>query len=155
MFIGILIGFSLFLDQITKYLAFEYLRGNESVVIIEKWLNFTYVENRGVAFGTFSGYTIFLTILSLLISSGIIYYIYKNREKLSRFEIICYCFIICGAVGNVIDRIARGFVVDFIHTELGGLYNYPVFNFADIYIVVACFSLLIYSFRKENTNEKL
>lgn len=153
MLLGIFIVVSLILDQFTKYLAFTRLRGNSSYVIVEKWLNFTYVENRGVAFGTFSGYRIILTILSITISVFIAYYIYKNRERLSKFEKICYIFIISGAIGNVIDRVFRGFVVDFIHTELGGLYNYPVFNFADIYIVLACIFLFIYSFKNGDKNE--
>lgn len=153
MLLGIIVLISLFLDQLTKYIAFTRLRDNPSYVIVNKWLNFTYVENRGVAFGTFSGYTVFLIVLSITISAFIIYYIYKNREKLSKFEKICYTFIISGAIGNVIDRIFRGFVVDFIHTELGGLYDYPVFNFADIYIVLACISLLIISMKKEEKNE--
>lgn len=153
MLLGVFIVVSLILDQFTKYLAFTRLRGNSSYVIVEKWLNFTYVENRGVAFGTFSGYTIILTILSITISVFIAYYIYKNRERLSKFEKICYIFIISGAIGNVIDRVFRGFVVDFIHTELGGLYNYPVFNFADIYIVLACIFLFIYSFKNGDKNE--
>lgn len=153
MLLGVFIVVSLILDQFTKYLAFTRLRGNSSYVIVEKWLNFTYVENRGVAFGTFSGYTIILTILSITISVFIAYYIYKNRDRLSKFEKICYIFIISGAIGNVIDRVFRGFVVDFIHTELGGLYNYPVFNFADIYIVLACIFLFIYSFKNGDKNE--
>lgn len=153
MLLGFFVILSLVIDQFTKYLAFTKLKGSESYVIVEKWLNFTYVENRGVAFGTFSGYTVLLTVLSITISIFIAYYIYKNRERLSKFEKICYIFIISGAIGNVIDRVLRGFVVDFIHTELGGLYDYPVFNFADIYIVVACISLFIYSFIKGEKND--
>ena len=76
---------------------------------------------------------------------------YKNKDKISKVEQILYTLIACGALGNCIDRIRYSFVVDFIHTKFGGLYDFPVFNFADIYICVACFLLIVVSFtKKEN-----
>lgn len=150
--IAMLLGF-LTIDQVTKNMAVHNLMGKDSVVLIEKWLNFTYVENRGASFGSFYGYKYLLILLSITISAGIIYYVLKNRDRLSKKEIFCYVLIISGAIGNLIDRLSNGYVIDFIHTELGGLYDYPVFNFADIYIVIGCVLLFLYSFRKEEKDE--
>ena len=126
----------LVLDQFTKYITITKLKGVDSVVIIKDWLEFTYVENTGVAFGSFRGYKFLFIIISLVAFFGILLYIYKNKD---------------GALGNCIDRIRYSFVVDFIHTKFGGLYDFPVFNFADIYICVACFLLIVVSFtKKEN-----
>ena len=121
----------LVLDQFTKYITITKLKGVDSVVIIKDWLEFTYVENTGVAFGSFRGYKFLFIIISLVAFFGIL--------------------LACGALGNCIDRIRYSFVVDFIHTKFGGLYDFPVFNFADIYICVACFLLIVVSFtKKEN-----
>lgn len=141
----------LVLDQFTKYITITKLKGADSVVIIKDWLEFTYVENTGVAFGSFRGYKFLFIIISLVAFFGILLYIYKNKDKISKVEQILYTLIACGALGNCIDRIRYSFVVDFIHTKFGGLYDFPVFNFADIYICVACFLLIVVSFtKKEN-----
>ena len=141
----------LVLDQFTKYITITKLKGVDSVVIIKDWLEFTYVENTGVAFGSFRGYKFLFIIISLVAFFVILLYIYKNKDKISKVEQILYTLIACGALGNCIDRIRYSFVVDFIHTKFGGLYDFPVFNFADIYICVACFLLIVVSFtKKEN-----
>ena len=141
----------LVLDQLTKYITITKLKGVDSVVIIKDWLEFTYVENTGVAFGSFRGYKFLFIIISLVAFFGILLYIYKNKDIISKVEQILYTLIACGALGNCIDRIRYSFVVDFIHTKFGGLYDFPVFNFADIYICVACFLLIVVSFtKKEN-----
>ena len=138
----IIVGLAL--DQLTKYITVANLKGADSVVLIKNWLEFTYVENTGVAFGSFRGYKYFFIFISLVAFFGILFYIYKNEQ-------ILFALIACGALGNCIDRIRFSFVVDFIHTRFGGLYDFPVFNFADIYICVACFLLIVVSFtKKEN-----
>ena len=135
----------------TKYITVANLKGADSVVLIKNWLEFTYVENTGVAFGSFRGYKYFFIFISLVAFFGILFYIYKNKDKISKIEQILFALIACGALGNCIDRIRFSFVVDFIHTRFGGLYDFPVFNFADIYICVACFLLIVVSFtKKEN-----
>ncbi|MBK1468001.1 signal peptidase II [Parvimonas parva] len=149
--IYVILIIGLFLDQITKYITLTKLKGVDSVVIIKDWLEFTYVENTGVAFGSFSGYKYFFIFISLVAFLAILFYINKNKEKISKIEQVLYALIACGALGNCIDRIRFSFVVDFIHTRFGGLYDFPVFNFADIYICVACFLLIVISFsKKEN-----
>ena len=122
----IIVGLAL--DQLTKYITVANLKGADSVVLIKNWLEFTYVENTGVAFGSFRGYKYFFIFISLVAFFGILFYIYKNKDKMSKIEQILFTLIACGA-----------------------LYDFPVFNFADIYICVACFLLIVVSFtKKEN-----
>lgn len=144
----------LFLDQITKYFAVINLKGNQSIKIIDNWLYFTYVENSGAAFGIFQNATIFFTIMTLIIVFGIMWYLLRESNNIGIFLKLPLVIIIAGAIGNLIDRIRLGYVIDFIHTPLGGLYNFPVFNFADIYITCSAIFLIIYIYFFEGKNVK-
>lgn len=148
--IYIILFVGLVLDQFTKYVALTQLKEANSIVIIKDWLEFTYVENTGVAFGSFSGYKYFFIVIAIIAFIFINFYIYKNKDKIPKTEQILFILISCGAFGNAIDRILYSYVIDFIHTKIGGLYDFPVFNFADIYISVSCILMIIISFfRKE------
>lgn len=152
--IYIVLFLAVFLDQITKYLAIIYLKNFPSVIIFKNWLDFTYVENTGVAFGSFKGYKYLFIILSISAFFAILIYIYKNKNKLTKLDQILYILIAAGAIGNCIDRIIHSFVVDFIHSPIGGIYDFPVFNIADIYISISCILLIIIAFlKKENKDE--
>lgn len=127
----ILIG----IDQITKYLAVSYLKDSNSKIVIENVLSFTYVENRGAAFGLMSDTRLFLLILSTIIIIGIIYLIINCEKQIGSnksYKIMLY-MILSGAIGNMIDRTFIGFVVDFVELTF---INFAVFNFADILITV-------------------
>ena len=89
-----------------------------------------------------------ITIISLMIIMGVIYYIYKNRPS-NNIENIGYGMVIGGALGNFIDRIIYGYVIDFIDINLFG-WNYPVFNIADMMIVIGVFLLVINAWRCKN-----
>lgn len=132
------------IDQVTKYIAIINLKGKNEVVIIDKWLHFTYVENSGAAFGIFQNATILFTILTIIIVFGIMWYMLKESNNIGVFLKFSLVMIIAGAIGNLIDRIRLGYVVDFIYSPLGGLYNFPVFNFADIYVTCSAILLIIY-----------
>ena len=132
------------IDQVTKYIAIINLKGKNEVVIIDKWLHFTYVENSGAAFGIFQNATILFTILTIIIVFGIMWYMLKESNNIGNFLKFSLVMIIAGAIGNLIDRIRLGYVVDFIYSPLGGLYNFPVFNFADIYVTCSAIFLIIY-----------
>lgn len=149
--IYIVLFIALILDQITKYWAVVNLKNSISINIIDKWLEFSYVENTGVAFGSFKGYKFLFIILSIVAFVAILIYINKYKNKISLFEKILYILIATGAIGNCIDRIRYSFVVDFIHSSLGGLYDFPVFNLADIYISISCILLIFFSFLKKES----
>ena len=135
------------IDQISKILITNLLNDNV-LVIIPKFLKFIYVENTGAAFGILSG-NIFILIL---ISLGLIYYIYEEikRNKSSKV-VFSYTLVLSGALGNLIDRIFRGYVVDFVSFTLFNK-EMAVFNIADSYITVGVI-LLLYFLIKEFYNE--
>lgn len=142
------------IDQVTKYLAIMNLKGKEEIIIIDKWLYLTYVENSGAAFGIFQNATILFTVLTIAIVFGIMWYLLKESNNVGIFLKLPLVMILAGAIGNLIDRIHLGYVVDFIHSPLGGLYNFPVFNFADIYVTCSAIFLIIYLLFTEEKNAK-
>lgn len=135
---------AIILDQITKILAINHLKDSNSIVLVKNWLNLTYLENSGAAWGMFQDATLIFAILTIIICFGISYYLIKNNNSLDIYMKLPLVMIMAGAVGNLIDRLRLGYVVDFIFTPLGGLYNFPVFNFADIYVSVSAIFLMIY-----------
>ncbi len=129
------------LDQITKYFTVANLKGKSPFVIIENVLEFRYVENRGAAFGIFQGaitYFIITTII-LLIVIVVAYVRLPKTKKMSPLRVLCV-LIAAGGIGNLIDRVFRGFVVDMIYFKL---IDFPVFNVADCYVTISEILLLI------------
>lgn len=125
------------LDQVTKSLAIKHLKASDPVIIIDGVFEFVYVENRGAAFGILQDKRIFFIIITLIVISFLAIYAYKYSHQLTTFSNITLAMLIGGAAGNLIDRIRYGFVVDFIKVDLIRSYNFPVFNIADIFIVIS------------------
>jgi len=135
--------FIVLLDQFTKYLMLY----NKNLFINKDFLLFKldFVRNYGAAFNLFSGSRIFLSLISIIFSILLIYLIVK-KNSLNSFDLYSYSFILGGTIGNGIDRIYRGFVVDFINLNI---INFPVFNIADISINIG-FIFLLYNIFKNN-----
>ena len=135
--------FIVLLDQFTKYLMLY----NKNLFINKDFLLFKldFVRNYGAAFNLFSGSRIFLSLISIIFSILLIYLIAK-KNSLNSFDLYSYSFILGGTIGNGIDRIYRGFVVDFINLNI---INFPVFNIADISINIG-FIFLLYNIFKNN-----
>lgn len=112
--------------------------------LIPNWLYLTYVENKGAAFGFLNTMPWLFTILASLFVVGIIVVILKYCNNFNSFYKLSLAIIVAGALGNLIDRFIHGYVVDFIFSPLNGIYNFPVFNFADIYLTVMAIILAIY-----------
>lgn len=127
------------IDQISKYLALNNLVNIGSIPIIENIFHLTYVENRGAAFGMFQNNQIVFIIVAVVASIVGLYYIYK--KKLNLLGNISIVLIISGAIGNLIDRVRLGFVVDYFDFRF--IWDY-VFNVADIFVVVGTILLCIY-----------
>lgn len=121
-------------DQFTKLLAIRNLKDKASFVIWDGVFELTYLENRGAAFGMLQNRKIFFVIMTVAVLALILYF-YSRTPYTKRYIPIriCIIFLTAGAVGNFIDRLFRGFVVDFFYFSL---INFPVFNVADIYITV-------------------
>jgi signal peptidase II len=138
------------LDQVTKFLAIEYIKPMNSLTVIPGIFKLTYVENQGIAFGLFQGGRWIFVGVAIIILIGIaVYYARLPKTKEYRFVKILLIIIAAGAIGNFIDRFKNGFVVDFLHASF---IDFPVFNLADCYVVVGTISLMIISmfFVKEN-----
>ncbi len=133
------------LDQASKYSVINYL--NKDIEVINNFFYLIYTKNNGAAFSILTGKRLFLIIITLLIIGSLIYYIIKN-EISSKMEILAFSLIIGGSLGNLIDRVVRGYVVDFISVKIFG-YHFPIFNIADSLICIGVFILLIIQFRKE------
>ena len=124
--------FLIILDFISKLLIINFLKVD--LFLIPNFLYLTFVTNTGTFWGLFSNINIFFMILSIIVLSLLIYII-TVKTTLNKLNIILYSLVISGIIGNLIDRIIRGYVVDFIGIKIFN-YNFPIFNFADIYIVI-------------------
>ena len=133
--------FIVLIDQFTKYLIFY----NKKLFINKDFLLFKLdiVKNYGAAFNILSGSRIFLSLISIFFSILILYLI-LTKNTLNSIDLYSYSFILGGTVGNGIDRIFKGFVVDFINLNI---VNFPVFNIADISINIG-FIFLLYNIFK-------
>lgn len=128
------------LDQVTKFAAKTNLKPVNNIDLIPGIFSLSYVENRGAAFGLFKDNKILLVGVTTLVTIFIIYYIikYKDVNKYFRLSLI---LIAAGAIGNLIDRIVLGYVVDFFHFYIRDVFDFPVFNIADISVV--CGTILL------------
>ena len=135
--------FIVLIDQFTKYL----ISYNNKLFINKDFLFFKldFVKNYGAAFNIFSGSRIFLSLISIFFSILLIYLIYR-KNTLNTLDLYAYSFILGGTIGNGIDRIYKGFVVDFINLNI---INFPVFNIADISINIG-FAFILYNIFKNN-----
>lgn len=149
----IIIAVLVAIDQIIKLLVIEHLEPIGSLTLIDGFIQLNYAENTGAAFGSFSGKTTFLSIFTLaIIILGLVYLFVKKRRV--DVEYVCISLIIAGGLGNLIDRIFRGFVVDYIEPLF---VDFAIFNFADILVTCSCIALVIwlmYEIYRENKNEK-
>ncbi len=143
----IITGVLVWVDQFTKFMAVDRLKNKEEISVIPKILSFSYVENDGAAWGIFGGKRAMFVILTIVMFLIICFVIYRlnivrneeNKRVLGMMEIDLYV-LIAGAVGNFIDRIKVGYVVDFIKTDF---ISFPVFNVADCYVTVSMIVLII------------
>ena len=121
-------------DQYTKWLAISHLKGQKPFVIISRVLEFSYLENTGAAFSSFAGKQTLLICLTTVVTLLLLWK-YLTLPDGKRFVPmrLCMLLILSGAVGNLIDRVSRNYVVDFIYFVP---IDFPKFNVADIYITV-------------------
>lgn len=126
------------LDRITKIYAVKHFISNPHSGSL---INFTYLENRGAAFGILQDKRILFVILTIAIVLYLLYYFITNLKSNSLILNIAFSLIISGALGNFYDRLFQGYVVDFIEFAF---VDFPVFNIADIFVTVGCGLLIIY-----------
>lgn len=130
------------IDQITKIIARTFLQPRGSIQIIKDFFHFTYVENKGGAWGIFGG-NLTLFIVITIISLGAMIFFFKDFNlKADPLYSISLCLLIAGTIGNFIDRIIFKYVTDFLDFYIFG-YDFPVFNVADICIVIGVGLLVV------------
>lgn len=139
------------LDQFTKVLALQNLKGQETITIIPDVFQLLYVENRGAAFGILQNKQWVFLIITAIVLAALIWALPRmSRERHFLPLRLCLCFIGAGAVGNMIDRIFRGYVVDFFYFKL---IDFPVFNVADIYVTtsaIVLIFLIVFLYKEED-----
>lgn len=141
----------LLIDQISKVLVIKLIDINHSIEVIKNFFYLTYTHNTGAAFSIFTGQRIFLILIAVIILIILFNYLRKNKVE-GKIEVLAFSLIIGGSLGNLIDRVIRGYVVDFFDVKIFE-YNFPVFNLADTFIVIGVFLLLIVLTRKEHNND--
>lgn len=139
------------IDQLSKIIILNNLTNNKSIEVIKSFFYLTYTNNKGAAFSILTGRRILLILVALIVIGVLIYYVRKNKIE-GKVNKIALSLVIGGSIGNLIDRILRGAVVDFIDVKIFG-YNFPIFNLADTFIVIGVFLLIIEMFRKEHRND--
>lgn len=147
------------LDQASKIIVKGILNSSGSLSVIDNIFYLTYVENRGAAFGMFQNMKFIFVVISVIAVVVGLIYIHKSKE--SKISKIAVAMIVSGAIGNLIDRVRLGYVIDFFDFRF--IWNY-VFNFADVLVVVGTFVLCVYllvtgkdeenKYQKENKNQK-
>lgn len=139
---------ALLLDQIIKILVSYYMELSYSISIIPSFFRITYLQNTGAAWSTFSNKTTYLIILTLAFLAAFYFFLLRKTDFSKDKGIAAiYGVIVGGILGNLIDRIRLGYVIDYLDFSFFG-YNFPVFNLADSFIVVGCIILIIKSFIK-------
>lgn len=146
---ALLILLLVLLDQLTKLFAVRYLKNTDGFTLIRNVLQLRYLENKGMAFGLLQGKLLFLILICLVFFVMIIY-LFIKAPATTYYEPLLFtaAIVFSGAMGNFLDRIFRGYVVDFIYFSL---IDFPTFNLADIYVTcgIAALVLLIFFRYKE------
>ena len=146
-----LISILIIIDQAIKWISRTKLTKFESYPVIDGFFHFTYVENRGAAFGMLQNKTWFFVLITLLVVGYMIYFTKKNKNIDKKLTFVL-SIITAGAIGNLIDRIWLGFVVDMF--DFRGIWQF-VFNFADICVVVGGILLIFLIIKDKEILDKI
>lgn len=132
---------TLVLDQLIKIGFLFFMSYGESITVINGFFNITLIGNTGAAFSILSSNTVLLILISIVVLN-VLYFFFIKEKKLDNFEQISYGLLIGGIMGNLIDRVLHMQVIDYLDFTFFG-YNFPVFNLADIAIVVSMILIAI------------
>ncbi len=141
--------FVIIIDQLSKYFVERFIDLNQSIIIIKNFFNLTYIHNSGAAWGMLKNSAILLILISIIILIIIITQLNKFKKNVK--NIMALGLLIGGLLGNLIDRIFFSYVKDFFDFNIFG-YNYPIFNIADIAVVIGVILLNIAVFRGEDND---
>lgn len=144
------VGVLVLIDRVIKNAAAASLYGNGTKVLVKGFLGLCYAENTGAAFSMFNTSTDALSVVTGVIMAAalVLLFVIKNKPKIYD---ICVPLIIAGGMGNLLDRLTRGYVIDYIRTLF---IDFPIFNFADILITCSCGAVIIYLIYEMITDTK-
>lgn len=128
------------IDQLTKRIITIFIELEKSITIIPSFFKLTYVRNTGAAWSILEGNRLFLILVSI-VAIGLVYFFMIKDKKIEKIEQVGYGILLGGILGNLLDRIVFGYVIDFFHFIFGN-YNFPIFNVADIGIVLGTFIII-------------
>lgn len=139
----LLVTISVLFDRLLKWLITVNLPLYSSVEIIPNFFYLTNVHNVGAGWSILAGYRIVLIVIGITVLVAL-YYLFIKNKKLTLFETLSYGILAAGILGNLIDRILWGYVIDYLHFHIFG-YDFPIFNLADIMIVLSVVAITIKS----------
>ena len=138
------------LDQAAKFFAAGLLQSVKTVPLWNEVFHLTYVENKGAGWGMFSDHTWLLTVATMIVVIAAVSYMVVKKPK-DKLFLTAMTFMIGGAIGNLVDRIRQGFVIDFFDFTL---INFPVFNIADCFITIGAAIFVVYVLFFSDKKEK-
>ena len=127
-------------DQWTKYLTVANIALYQDIEFIPGFLGLTYVQNTGAAFSSFEGQQWLFALIFVGFTAAILWEYYKSPMPFTKFDRWCIAAIYGGGLGNMIDRVRLGYVVDMIETKF---MRFPVFNVADCFITCGCIAMMV------------
>lgn len=136
------------IDQIIKFLIATKLNLYQSIILINPFLKITYLTNKGASWGILNNNVSFITIITAIFAIYFVKYIYSKKDQLNSFSLIATSFLFGGLMGNLIDRLFRGYVIDYLDVLIFK-YNFPIFNFADSLIVIGTLLIIIELLRSD------
>jgi signal peptidase II len=134
--------FVILLDQLSKLAVTRHLKLNESIPVIDNIFHITYITNTGSVFGILKGWQLPLIFFTLIVIGFVLFSIDKIKEKQRTLQVFVG-FILGAAIGNLIDRLAFGYVIDFLDFRI-----WPIFNIADSFITLSVIFLVVYFWKK-------
>lgn len=146
--------FAILLDQWTKWVIVKNMELGERIAVWDPWLGILSHRNRGAAWGMLEGQMWLFTIVTVGVIVGIIYFYHTEAQGKPMFQ-VSLMLLLGGAIGNFIDRLFRGEVVDFIDVLIPGInYHFPIFNIADAALTIAVTMLLITIILEDQAEKK-
>lgn len=139
-------------DQLIKNILILNMDYYSIIKIIPNFFNIYLIPNNGAAFNIFQGNRLFL-ILITIVFLNLIYFVFIKNQKLNKINIWVTGLLIGGILGNLVDRIFHGFVIDYISFSFGK-YSWPIFNFADTCIILSIIMILIITIKGENNENQ-
>ncbi len=149
MFYYLIILAALVLDRVTKYIVDSNMQVGQTVPVIENVFHFTYIQNQGAAFSMWQQQWIILIGFPLVIIAVCLVLIFIKRKIWNRLILTSISFICAGGIGNLIDRISQGYVIDMFDFRV-----FPVFNIADIFVCVGCGLMVLDVVLSERKNRR-